>query len=86
MRDDLATLLVLGGGFGMGPVGDILHALDKVDRPFQTLVVAGRNEELRRELAVRDHRHPTHVLGFVNNMNELMTVSGPHHVHEDPVA
>jgi processive 1,2-diacylglycerol beta-glucosyltransferase len=75
LRDDLPTLLVLGGGFGMGPVAEILKELDKVERPFQTLVVAGRNEQLRRELAVQDWRHPTHVLGFVTNMQELMAVS-----------
>jgi processive 1,2-diacylglycerol beta-glucosyltransferase len=75
LRDDLPILLVLGGGFGMGPVAEILSELNKVELPFQTLVVAGRNEELRRELAVQDHRHPTHVLGFVTNMQELMAVS-----------
>jgi processive 1,2-diacylglycerol beta-glucosyltransferase len=75
LRDDLPTLLVLGGGFGMGPVAEILAELDKVPEPFQTLVVAGRNEELRRELAVHDRKHPTHVLGFVTNMQELMTVA-----------
>jgi processive 1,2-diacylglycerol beta-glucosyltransferase len=75
LRDDLPTLLVLGGGFGMGPVAEILSELDKAPQSFQTIVVAGKNEELRRELAVNDHRHPTHVLGFVTNMNELMAVS-----------
>jgi len=75
LRDDLPILLVLGGGFGMGPVAQILAGLDQIARPFQTLVVAGRNEELRRELAAQDRRHPTHVLGFVNNMHELMAVS-----------
>ncbi|HEX3800933.1 MAG TPA: glycosyltransferase [Verrucomicrobiae bacterium] len=75
LRDDLPTLLVLGGGFGMGPVGEILAELDKVGAAFQTVVVVGRNEELRRELAVQDRRHPTHVLGFVTNMHELMTVA-----------
>ncbi|HZQ47048.1 MAG TPA: glycosyltransferase [Verrucomicrobiae bacterium] len=75
LRDDLPTLLVLGGGFGMGPVAEILCELDKLEQPFQTLVVAGKNEELRRELAVHDRRHPTHVLGFVTNMHELMAVS-----------
>src|ERR1700722_14050012 len=43
LRDDLTTLLVLGGGFGMGPVAEILAELNKVEHPFQTLVVAGRN-------------------------------------------
>lgn len=75
VRDDLPTLLVLGGGFGLGPVAAMLAALDQVEAPFQTLVVAGRNEELRRDLAARDYRHPTRVLGFVTNMHELMAVA-----------
>ncbi|MSR64837.1 MAG: glycosyltransferase [Verrucomicrobiae bacterium] len=75
LRDDLPTLLVLGGGFGVGPVKRILAELDKLSKPVQALVVCGRNEELRREIASQDHRHPTHVLGFVSNMHELMAVS-----------
>jgi processive 1,2-diacylglycerol beta-glucosyltransferase len=75
LRDDLPTLLVLSGGFGMGPVGKILGALDKVPLDFQTVVVCGRNEELRRDLAAQDRKHPTRVLGFASNMHELMTVA-----------
>jgi len=75
LRDDLPTFLVLSGGFGMGPVGKILGELDKVAREFQTLVVCGRNEELRRELAAQDRKHPTRVLGFASNMHELMSVA-----------
>jgi len=75
LRDDLPILLVLSGGFGMGPVAQILAALDQLERPFQTLVVAGRNDRLRRDLASSDRRHPTRVLGFVTNMHELMAVS-----------
>ncbi len=75
LRDDMPTLLVLGGGFGMGPVAEILEQLDKTEGDFQTLVVAGRNEELRRELAVKDYFHPTRIIGFANNIHELMTVA-----------
>jgi processive 1,2-diacylglycerol beta-glucosyltransferase len=75
LRDDLPILLVLSGGFGMGPVAKILAALDQIERPFQTLVVAGRNEQLRRELSAQDRRHPTDILGFVTNMHELMGIS-----------
>ena len=75
LRDDLPTLLVLSGGFGMGPVGKILGQLDKVSQEFQTLVVCGRNEELRRDLAAQDRQHPTRVLGFASNMHELMAVA-----------
>lgn len=75
LRDDLPVLLVLSGGFGMGPVEEILGALDRVEGPVQVVVVAGRNQELRARLATMDCRHPTRVFGFVSNMHELMTVA-----------
>jgi processive 1,2-diacylglycerol beta-glucosyltransferase len=75
LRDDLRVLLVLSGGFGMGPVAEILDELDKVPQEFQTVVVTGRNEELRRDLAAQDRKHPTHILGFASNMHELMAIS-----------
>jgi processive 1,2-diacylglycerol beta-glucosyltransferase len=75
LRDDLPVLLVPSGGFGMGPVGAILAELDKVAQPFQTVVVTGRNQDLRRELAAQDRKHPTQVLGFATNMHELMAVA-----------
>ena len=75
LRDDQPVLLVPSGGFGMGPLAQILAELDKVEQPFQSLVVTGRNEELRRELAAQDRKHPTHVLGFASNMHELMAVA-----------
>src|SRR2546423_1535392 len=75
LRDDLPAILVLSGGFGMGPVAEILAELDKVTLAFQTVVVTGKNQELRSELAAQDRKHPTHVLGFARNMHELMAVA-----------
>lgn len=75
LRDDLPVILVLSGGFGMGPVAEILVELDRVTKSFQTVVVTGRNNELRREIAAQDRKHPTHVLGFASNMHELMSVA-----------
>jgi processive 1,2-diacylglycerol beta-glucosyltransferase len=75
LRDDLPIILVLSGGFGMGPVAEILVELDKVGQQFQTIVVTGRNEALRRELAASERKHPTHVLGFASNMHELMAIA-----------
>ncbi len=75
LRDDRPTLLVLGGGFGMGPVAEILRELGKVEEPLQIVVVCGRNEALRKKLAAMEHRHATHVLGFATNMHELMAVA-----------
>jgi processive 1,2-diacylglycerol beta-glucosyltransferase len=75
LRDDLPLLLVPSGGFGMGPVAQILSELDRVSMAFQTVVVTGRNEELRRDLAAQDRKHPTRVLGYASNMHELMAIS-----------
>ncbi len=75
LRDDVPVILVLSGGYGMGPVARIVTELDKTARAFQTVVVTGKNEELRRELAPQDRMHPTHVLGFVSNMHELVAMA-----------
>lgn len=75
LRDDQPVLLVLGGGFGWGPIAEILAGLDTLEARFQIVVVCGRNERLRRDLAVRNPRHPTHLLGFVSNMHELFAAS-----------
>ena len=56
LRHDLPVLLVLSGGFGMGPVAEILDALKQISRPLQVLVVCGRNDELRA--ATRHARLP----------------------------
>ena len=69
------TLLVLGGGLGMGPLAETMRYLNEVKRPLQLLVVAGKNEALRRTLERKRWKHPTRVFGFVTRMEELMTVA-----------
>lgn len=75
LRDDQPVVLLLGGGFGWGPISETLTELDKIESRFQTVVVCGRNAELRREVAAADWKHPTHVFGFTTNMHELMCVA-----------
>ena len=75
LREGVPTVLVLSGGFGMGPIGGVLAELDKLHHPVQVLAVAGRNKRLRRELASLKHLQFTRVLGFVTNMNEMMSVA-----------
>src|SRR5437868_14725146 len=49
--------------------------MDKIETPLQAVVIDGRNEDLRMELAAQQRRWPTDVLGFVSNMEELMKVA-----------
>src|SRR5262249_17446931 len=71
---DRPIVLQLAGGFGVGPVVKLYEHLLRVQRPFEVVVVAGRNEKVRSQLAAVDvpARHHATILGFTDKMDELM--------------
>lgn len=74
---DLPLLLVLCGGFGVGPVEALVEALWRHVRGAAMVVVAGRNEELRARLlaSVASAPLPTRVIGFTTEMHEWMAAA-----------
>jgi processive 1,2-diacylglycerol beta-glucosyltransferase len=77
LKPDVPKLLVMGGSLGLGPVHSVIRKLDKLPQPFDIIAVTGKNEELREKLARKGHRlrHRTKILGFVENVQELMEIS-----------
>ncbi len=75
LERDRPTILVMGGGEGIGKVYKIARAVAKERVNAQLVVVAGRNKRLRRRLEKVDWEIPTTVFGFVTNMPELMGAS-----------
>jgi 1,2-diacylglycerol 3-beta-galactosyltransferase len=75
LERDRPTILVVGGGEGIGKVYKIARAIAKVRVNAQLMVVAGRNKRLQRRLEKVDWEIPTTVFGFVTNMPELMGAS-----------
>ncbi|MGO9640066.1 MAG: glycosyltransferase [Candidatus Acidiferrales bacterium] len=75
LRPDLATGLVLFGGFGSSAIERILDRLDKTDLPVQLILICGRNEKLRARLAARRTRIPVFVEGFTTNIPRYMHLS-----------
>jgi processive 1,2-diacylglycerol beta-glucosyltransferase len=81
LDEDVFTILVSAGGFGVGPVEHIIEALSALSHPAQIVVVCGRNEELRTRLSRvlrRRARHMSvnfHLLGFTSEMDELMAAA-----------
>ncbi|MFA5361861.1 MAG: glycosyltransferase [Candidatus Omnitrophota bacterium] len=71
------NILIMGGGQGLGPIKTIIDSLKKVKTDFQALVVTGINKKLYNSLSksVRDYKKSFLVLGYVNNINELMSIS-----------
>lgn len=72
LAEDRMTVLVAGGGEGSGRMLQQVRALAWHQHPWQVIAVCGRNEKLRRRLSRVHFGTPTLVLGFVNNMPELM--------------
>ena len=67
------TILVSGGGEGSGKLLTQVRALARRDgSDWQLIVICGRNDKLRRRLARVDFQPPALILGFVDNMPDLM--------------
>ncbi len=77
LRDDLFTILVIGGGFGVGPIEGIVKVIAQIPKELQTVVVCGHNEELvkRIESLKDEYKLNMKVLGFIDNVYEYMDMS-----------
>lgn len=75
LADDILTVLIMGGGWGLGRIDEVLLLIEKMEIPMQLLVVTGKNRILYRKLKNKKFRFPVHVYGKVDNINELMAVS-----------
>ena len=69
------TLMIMGGGLGLGSIERTLTELDGIADRLLITVVAGRNEKLIARLRSMKSRHELKVLGYVDNVQELMARS-----------
>jgi processive 1,2-diacylglycerol beta-glucosyltransferase len=76
LEQDLTTVLVSAGGFGMGPVESLANALQEVRHPIQVAVVCGKNPDLKRRLEdLPAPNHPVKIVGFTTEMERWMAAS-----------
>jgi processive 1,2-diacylglycerol beta-glucosyltransferase len=77
LHGDRPIVLQLAGGFGVGPIAKLYAALLALERPLEIVVVAGKNEDARAELAKLEvpKRHHAKVIGFTDKIHELMAVA-----------
>lgn len=71
------TVLIMGGGQGLGPIAELVNELNRASSPLQMIVIAGSNKRLFDWLDRRKHslRAKTVVYGFTSEVAELMSVS-----------
>jgi processive 1,2-diacylglycerol beta-glucosyltransferase len=77
LGNDRPVVLQLAGGFGVGPIEKLYRALLEVPRPLEVVVVAGRNEAVKKELAAVPvpPRQRATILGFTTEIDELMAAA-----------
>ena len=74
---DRPIVLQLSGGFGVGPIERIFRGILAIDVPLEVVVVAGRNEDVKRQLehVTPPAHHRVKILGFTDQIDELMAVA-----------
>ncbi len=77
ISDDVPSVLLMGGGQGLGPILEAVKTLDSIDRPLQLLVVTGSNERLYHRLIAQIPRlrKPVRIFGHVEFISELMDIA-----------
>lgn len=77
LAPDKPVLLLSAGALGLGPAESVVRRLLAMPQDFQTVVVCGKNAELRDRITemVRGARNRFIVLGYTREMRELMHVA-----------
>jgi len=77
LAGDRPIVLQLSGGFGVGPIEDIFRSILTIEVPVEVVVVAGRNVEVKERLEQISppERHRVKILGFTDQIDELMAVA-----------
>ena len=70
--DPRPSTLIMGGGLGLGAFEDTILALEGIDFKMKITVITGKNEHLQNKLKFMNSKHELIVLGFVDNICELM--------------
>jgi 1,2-diacylglycerol 3-beta-galactosyltransferase len=72
---DKATILLVGGGEGMGPLAETAIAIDESGLDVNLVIVTGRNAKLKSELEARTWDNPVNIYGFTKDMPDFMWAS-----------
>lgn len=76
LNEGFPTILIMGGGQGLGPIKTIVSSLEKVVNNFQEIIVCGTNKRLYKTLKkkIKKYNKKIQLVGYADNMNELMSI------------
>ncbi len=69
------TVLITGGGLGLGNYFEILKTLDILENPIQLLIMTGMNTKLNHKLRNYQGKHHIHVIPFTEQFTSYLRAS-----------
>lgn len=78
LQQNLPTILLSAGGFGVGPVELLLQSLGRLKHPAQIIALCGKNEELKSRLEKLDPESSNVIIkpvGYTDKIDEYMAAS-----------
>ena len=69
------VILMVGGGEGMGPIENVVRAVDRAQLNLMMAIITGRNEALKKNLLKKPLVTEHEIFGFVENMPDLMNAA-----------
>lgn len=73
--DEKTTVLVMGGGLGLGEIEEMITELGNADIELQVLCLSGKNERLWNRLQNLSAVNKIKVFGFIDNVAEVMAAA-----------
>lgn len=74
---NIPTILIMGGGQGLGPMKEAVKSLVRLERPLQLIVICGTNVKLVHWIKKIQRRTSKRIIfyDYADNVDELMEVS-----------
>lgn len=74
---DMSTVLIMGGGLGLGPIKSIAKQIDALDYDFQIIVVCGKNKKLYEWFSRNKviFKKPIFIFGYTHEIYKIMDFS-----------
>lgn len=81
LRQDITTILISAGGFGVGPIEHLISSLLQLQRETQIVAICGKSQELKQKIdqiakqLPSEHKVVLKVVGFTKEMDRYMSAS-----------
>ncbi len=75
LSPDKITVLMVGGGEGMGPLYRMAREVNRHNLDIQLVVIAGKNKSLKSRLELCEWNQPTWIYPFTREMPALMSAA-----------